>query len=127
MLFPNRQVAILRYYADNSLAAEILKRYNVDASHVMLTGEQLRKMARNGMIIGGHTMIHLNLPNADPADAHQEIACRRQALEKKSEILIRHFSVPDSGPYPYYNERNGQTVAKCGYHFAGNSFHLSFR
>jgi hypothetical protein len=27
--------------------------------------------------------------------------------------------VPTSGPYPYYSERIRQTVAKCGYHFAG--------
>ena len=34
------------------------------AAKIMLTWEQLREMTRDGMTIGGHTMTHLNLPNA---------------------------------------------------------------
>jgi peptidoglycan/xylan/chitin deacetylase (PgdA/CDA1 family) len=97
--------------------------YHAAASRVMLTWEQVEQMVQNGMIIGGHTMTHLNLPNADPSDAHQEIACSREALEKKLGIPIRHFSVPNSGPYPYYNERIKQMVQECGYHSAVTSAH----
>jgi peptidoglycan/xylan/chitin deacetylase (PgdA/CDA1 family) len=85
------------------------------ADRVMLTWDQVRQMLRDGMTFGGHTMTHLNLPNADPPDAQQEIADSREALEKKLGVPIRHFSVPNSGPYPYYNERIKQMVAASGY------------
>jgi peptidoglycan/xylan/chitin deacetylase (PgdA/CDA1 family) len=89
----------------------------------MLTWEQVRQMLQNGMIVGGHTMTHLNLPNADPPDARQEISCCREALEKKLGIPIRHFSVPNSGPYPYYNDQIKQMVAASGYLSAVTSAH----
>jgi peptidoglycan/xylan/chitin deacetylase (PgdA/CDA1 family) len=72
-------------------------------------------MLQNGMIIGGHTLTHLNLPNADPDDARDEIISCRAALEKKLGIPIRHFSVPNSGPYPYYNGAIKLMVAQSGY------------
>jgi peptidoglycan/xylan/chitin deacetylase (PgdA/CDA1 family) len=75
------------------------------------------------MIIGGHTMTHLNLPNADPDEARDEIISCRAALEKKLEIPIRHFSVPNSGPYPYYNADVKQMVAASGYVSAVTSAH----
>jgi len=89
--------------------------YRAAADRVMLTWEQVQQMLQNGMIIGGHTMTHLNLPNADPRDAQDEIISCRAALEKKLGIPIRHFSVPNSGPYPYYNDNVKQMVAESGY------------
>jgi len=89
--------------------------YRAAADRVMLTWEQVRQMLQNGMIIGGHTLTHLNLPNADPHDAQDEIISCRAALEKKLGIPIRHFSVPNSGPYPYYNDAIKQMVAASGF------------
>lgn len=97
--------------------------YRDAADRVMLTWEQVRQMLKNGMIIGGHTMTHLNLPNADPPDAQEEIARCRAALEKKLGIPIRHFSVPNSGPYPYYNDRIKKMVAESGYVSSVTSAH----
>jgi len=89
--------------------------YREATGRVMLTWGQVRQMLQNGMIIGGHTMTHLNLPNADPPDAREEISCCRKALEKRLGISIRHFSVPNSGPYPYYNDTIKQMVKDSGY------------
>ncbi|MDZ7368180.1 MAG: polysaccharide deacetylase family protein [candidate division KSB1 bacterium] len=97
--------------------------YRDAADRVMLTWEQVKEMLQNGMIIGGHTMTHLNLPNADPVDAQQEIWMSRVALEKKLNIPIRHFSVPNSGPYPYYNDRIKQMVKESGYVSSVTSMH----
>jgi peptidoglycan/xylan/chitin deacetylase (PgdA/CDA1 family) len=97
--------------------------YRAAADNVMLTWEQVRQMLQNGMLVGGHTMTHLNLPNADPPEARQEIARCREALEQKLGIPIRHFSVPNSGPYPYYNEQIKQMVAASGYLSAVTSAH----
>jgi peptidoglycan/xylan/chitin deacetylase (PgdA/CDA1 family) len=97
--------------------------YRTMAENVMLTWKQVREMQQNGMIMGGHTMTHLNLPNADPPDARQEIVACREALEKKLGVSIRHFSVPNSGPYPYYNDQIKQMVAESGYISAVTSAH----
>jgi len=97
--------------------------YRAAADRVMLTWEQVREMMEMGMIMGGHTMTHLNLPNADPPEAREEIAACRTALEKKLGIPIRHFSVPNSGPYPYYNDQIKQMVADSGYYSSVTSAH----
>ncbi len=97
--------------------------YRAAADSIMLTWDQINQMLQNGMIVGGHTMTHLNLPNADPPDARQEITRCREALEKKLGIPIRHFSVPNSGPYPYYNDQIKQMVAESGYFSAVTSAH----
>ena len=97
--------------------------YRAAADNVMLKWEQVKSMLHNGMIMGGHTMTHLNLPNADPPEAQQEIISCREALEKKLGIPIRHFSVPNSGPYPYYNDQIKQMVAESGYVSAVTSAH----
>jgi peptidoglycan/xylan/chitin deacetylase (PgdA/CDA1 family) len=95
--------------------------YHDAADRVMLAWEEVRHMLQNGMIMGGHTMTHLNLPNADPPEARDEIASCRASLEKKLSIPIRHFSVPNSGPYPYYNEAIKQMVRESGYDSAVTS------
>ncbi|MDZ7289558.1 MAG: polysaccharide deacetylase family protein [candidate division KSB1 bacterium] len=97
--------------------------YHAAADRVMLTWDQVRQMLRDGMIIGSHTMTHLNLPNAEASDAQQEIALCREVLETKLGIPIRHFSVPNSGPYPYYNEQIKQMVIESGYLSAVTSAH----
>jgi peptidoglycan/xylan/chitin deacetylase (PgdA/CDA1 family) len=97
--------------------------YQDVANRVMLTWDQVQRMLQNGMTFGGHTMTHLNLPNADPPDARQEIAESREVLEKKLGVAIRHFSVPNSGPYAYYNEGIKQMVAESGYLSAVTSAH----
>lgn len=82
---------------------------------VMLNWEQVREMAAEGMVIGAHTLSHLNLPNADPEDALYEISGSRKVLEERLGKTIRHFSVPNSGPYAYYNEAVKQMVKQSGF------------
>ena len=85
------------------------------AAQIMLTWEQLRKMDTDGMTIGGHTMTHLNLPNADPEDARQEIVSCKKLLEDKLKRPVRHFSYPNGGNYAYYNEDISAMVKAAGY------------
>ncbi len=82
---------------------------------IMLNWEQVRQMAADGMVIGAHTLSHLNLPNADPEDALHEITGSRKVLEARLGKPIRHFSVPNSGPYPYYNEAVKKMVGNSGF------------
>jgi len=93
------------------------------AEGVMLNWDQVRQMAAEGMVIGGHTMTHLNLPNASKDDAFHEISGCRFVLEKKLGRAIRHFSVPNSGPYEYYNEEVKQMVSRSGFLSSVTSAH----
>jgi peptidoglycan/xylan/chitin deacetylase (PgdA/CDA1 family) len=63
---------------------------------VMLTWEQVREMKNNGMTIGGHTMTHINLPNAKAEDARQEIIDCKELIENKIGSKVNHFSYPNS-------------------------------
>lgn len=86
-----------------------------DVENLILTWEQVRQMADMGMVIGSHTLTHLNLPNADPEDAVLEITASKKVLEEKLGRSIRHFSYPNSGPYEYFNERIREYVVEAQY------------
>ena len=89
----------------------------------MLTWQHVQEMIADRMEVGGHTLSHLNLPNAGEHDAGHEIAGCRQVLEKRVGHEVRHFSVPNSGPYPYYNETVKRLVKSAGFVSAVTSAH----
>jgi peptidoglycan/xylan/chitin deacetylase (PgdA/CDA1 family) len=82
---------------------------------VMLTWEQVREMKNNGMTIGGHTMTHINLPNAKAEDARQEIIDCKELIENKIGSKVNHFSYPNGGNYDYYNDSIKQMVIDAGF------------
>ena len=85
------------------------------ASEIMLSWDQIREMSKNGMTIGGHTLTHLNLPNADPEDANHEIVQCKKLLEDKLQTKISHFSYPNGGDYAYYNHSVTEMVKNAGF------------
>lgn len=85
------------------------------ANQIMLTWEQLREMSENGMVIGGHTMTHLNLPNANNSDAMREIKECKKLIEKMLDRPVLHFSYPNGGNYAYYNRKIMKIVGDAGY------------
>lgn len=92
------------------------------ADSIMLDWEQVRQMCDDGMSIGGHTMTHLNLPNAGRQDAEAEILECKKLLEKKLNCEIIHFSYPNSGPYKYYTKEIRNLVEQSGYMSSATSF-----
>lgn len=97
--------------------------WQATAARLMLTWEQVREMLAQGMSVGGHTVSHLNLPNAAPEDARREIAGCKHKLEAVLGLPIRHFSVPNSGPYRYYNEQVKRMVGEAGFVSSVTSAH----
>lgn len=85
------------------------------ARDIMLTWDQIREMNDNGMTIAGHTLTHLNLPNADPADAYREIAGCKELIETRLGCPVRHFSYPNGGNYRYYTPTITQMVKDAGF------------
>jgi peptidoglycan/xylan/chitin deacetylase (PgdA/CDA1 family) len=86
-----------------------------ESAKIMLTWEQVQEMSDNGMDIGGHTLTHLNLSNADPSDAQREIAECKKLIEEKTGKRVNHFSYPNGGDYDYYNNSIIEMVKKAGY------------
>lgn len=84
-------------------------------NNVMLNWKQVNEMVDMGMIIGSHTLTHLNLPNAEPSEAIREITKSREVLEKKLNNPVRHFSYPNSGPYEYFDAKIKSYVVDAGY------------
>lgn len=91
------------------------------SSRVMLSWNQIREMNDNGMTIGSHTLTHLNLPNADFADAKTEILESKKLLEEKIHCEVVHFSYPNGGNYDYYNTSIKEFVKQAGYKTATTS------
>jgi len=86
-----------------------------NSSSVMLSWEQVKEMHANGMTIGGHTMTHLNLPNAAFEDAVTEISGCKETIEQQTGSEARHFSYPNGGNYDYYNDAIIKAVKDAGY------------
>ncbi len=85
------------------------------AAAVMLSTDQVKEMSDNGMTIAGHTVTHLNLPNASPEDARNEIAECKSAIFEMTGKEARHFSYPNGGKYAYYNSSIIQMVKDAGF------------
>lgn len=92
-----------------------------EVEELMLDWSEVMQMRDMGMVIGAHTLSHLNLPNADPADARREISGSKKVLEAKLAQPCRHFSYPNSGPYAYFNERIREYVVAAGFDSACTS------
>jgi peptidoglycan/xylan/chitin deacetylase (PgdA/CDA1 family) len=90
-------------------------------AQVMLSWDQVKEMADNHMTIAGHTMTHLNLPNAAPEDALHEIQSCKKLIEEKTGRPAIHFSYPNGGNYDYYNDNVKEMVKQSGYRTATTS------
>lgn len=80
----------------------------------LLSKEQLRILADEGVAIGSHTRTHPRLPDVSPADAEMEIAASKTELENLIGREVAHFAYP----YGLFNEGIRDTVARAGYRSA---------
>ena len=63
----------------------------------MLTRAAVRELAASGWTIGAHTVSHINVALADPAEAEAEIAASRDALVAAAGTRVVHFAYPNTG------------------------------
>ncbi len=85
------------------------------ADEVMLSWDDVRAMAYDGMSFGGHTDTHCNLVHATEDEARQELARCWQALERELGRPPRHFAYPNGGADGYYDERAKTLVRAAGF------------
>jgi methionyl-tRNA formyltransferase len=78
-----------------------------------LTERDLREMAASGFEIGAHTINHVDLGTASPAEAMREIEGSVQSLERLTGSPIRLFSFP-FGRQCNFRQELRQTVESAG-------------
>jgi peptidoglycan/xylan/chitin deacetylase (PgdA/CDA1 family) len=89
--------------------------------NLMLTWHKLKDMVAMEMEIGGHTMTHCNLPNANPEEAWLEISTCKSILEKHLGVEVKHFAYPNGGSVQHYNDNVKKLVYQAGFFSASTS------
>jgi peptidoglycan/xylan/chitin deacetylase (PgdA/CDA1 family) len=72
--------------------------HDVTIPGLMLSWDQLRSMARDGVEIGAHTMTHPILTRIPEQEAKDEITTSRRKLEQALGVPVRHFAYPNGQP-----------------------------
>jgi peptidoglycan/xylan/chitin deacetylase (PgdA/CDA1 family) len=62
---------------------------------IMLTWDEVREMAGNGIQFGAHTLSHPFLPKLTWEDAQYEIKESRHIIEEQINVPVRHFAIPN--------------------------------
>jgi peptidoglycan/xylan/chitin deacetylase (PgdA/CDA1 family) len=86
--------------------------------NLMLTSEQLRGMVAAGMTIGAHTMTHPILTSLSEAEARDEIARSRDALQNIIQQPVDFFAYPNGKPGQDYAAEHVRIVRELGFEAA---------
>jgi peptidoglycan/xylan/chitin deacetylase (PgdA/CDA1 family) len=82
----------------------------VGTSSYYMTWSQIHDLYNAGNEIGGHTAMHVNLPQTDPVEA------KRQICDDRVNLINQGFQPTDFAyPFGAYNANIEQMVASCGY------------
>lgn len=85
---------------------------------VMMTADEVIALARNGMEIGAHTVMHPILQSVDDANARAEIQSSREILQS----ILGHppvlFAYPNGKPGHDFDHRHVEMVRQAGFSFA---------
>jgi peptidoglycan/xylan/chitin deacetylase (PgdA/CDA1 family) len=85
-----------------------------DVPEALMDEAQVRDWLAAGHEIGSHSMTHRNLRHLSPAEAREEIAGSKKALEDRFGLAVKHFCYP----YGSWNEAVRDIVAEAGYQSA---------
>ncbi len=85
---------------------------------LMLTSEQVRAMARQGVAIGGHTHHHPNLAQTQAEDVRQELAQNRAQIQSLVGYAPQGFAYPFGKPHADYSVENTHHVREAGFRYA---------
>ena len=83
--------------------------------NLMMTHEQVRTLARDGMEVGGHTVNHPILSSVDVDTARREIELNRRNLSAITGAEPRLFAYPNGVPGKDFEYRHTQLVGAAGY------------
>jgi peptidoglycan/xylan/chitin deacetylase (PgdA/CDA1 family) len=90
-------------------------------NNLMMTWDELRQLEKQGHIIGSHGLTHPNLVYSSPDIRKKEIYDSKQILEEQLEKPVVHFSYPNPGLSPQWNNELNSMLREAGYRSATNS------
>src|SRR5260370_39139431 len=94
----------------NMLGTFYINSARVGTSSYYMTWSQIHDLYNAGNEIGGHTAMHVNLPQTDPVEA------KRQICDDRVNLLNQGFQPTDVAyPFGAYSSSIEQMVAACGY------------
>src|SRR5690242_8829392 len=85
---------------------------------LMMTGEQMREMIRQGHTIGSHTLTHPNMAYLDAASAERELGESRRRLEEATASRVVHFAYPGPALSPIWSVETLAASRRAGYETA---------
>lgn len=85
-----------------------------DVPEPLMDEAQIRDWLAAGHEIGSHSMTHRNLRRLGPAEARQEIAGSKKALEDRFGLAVEHFCYP----FGAWNQAVRDLVGEAGYRTA---------
>jgi peptidoglycan/xylan/chitin deacetylase (PgdA/CDA1 family) len=107
----------------NRMVDEIQRRLEVPSiaiesdRHRILSPQELKEMAENGISYGAHTMTHLNLATSPISDAEREIRESKKWLEELLGKTVNSFAYPYGKP-EHFNNDVVKIVSDCGFQAA---------
>jgi peptidoglycan/xylan/chitin deacetylase (PgdA/CDA1 family) len=84
------------------------------AEMMPLTWDMIRKMHRDGITVGSHTVSHRLLPTEAAETVRSELIGSKQTLERETGATVSHFAYPDGR----FNLAVIEAVESAGYRFA---------
>jgi peptidoglycan/xylan/chitin deacetylase (PgdA/CDA1 family) len=85
---------------------------------VMLTWDQVRKLAGQGHVIGSHTLTHPNIAFVSDEEVRAELGDSKTKLERELGVPIAHFAYPGPALRPNWSERSREISEDVGYETA---------
>lgn len=84
----------------------------------MMTRDQVRELARQGVEIGGHTVTHPILTSIDDTRAMDEMVQGKQLLETLTGKPVKAFAYPNGQPHKDYALRHVAMAREVGFELA---------
>jgi len=82
---------------------------------LMMNYDQIRDLARQGHIVGSHTMTHPNMAYIHNGELRTELAESKRRLEVQLNMQVKHFAYPCPALSPHWNERTKEATRAVEY------------
>jgi len=100
-------------------AATVAERVGAELpDDLMMTEDQVRRLHREGIEIGAHTVNHPILANVDEITARREIVESKARLEEMIGARVSSFAYPNGGPTRDYTARDVVLAREAGFDVA---------
>jgi len=113
-----REIKYLPFAQREALADELLAASGAANQRMMLSEEEIQRLHRAGMEIGGHTEGHPILRDLPDESAMEQITRNKATLEAITGSPLTTFAYPNGRPYEDFDARHVEMVRTAGYRYA---------